>query len=561
MTAEIGELRARLQEAQETLHAIRAGEVDALVVSGPEGDNVFTLRTAEHPYRILVEAMNEGAATLSSEGIILYCNTSLAAMLEKPLEKIIGTSLSDYIVPSYLYAYDSLFKKGLNGSASGELILHNDTITWPAYVSCRSLNLEQTRALSLIITNITERKQAEEALKKAYQEMERRVEERTWELQQSKYELEKQNDELLSIQEKLRESELRCRIVADNTYDWEYWMSPNDTLNYVSPSCEQVSGRSPEAFMKNPSLFTAIVHPDDQEQFKAHLHERKIEKKRYALEYRIGHTDGTIRWIAHMCQPVFDGQGTFIGTRSSNRDITKRKETEKTLADHAARLEAINRELESFSFTASHDLRAPLRRIDGFVKLLFEDYAPVFDDQAKNYLERIRENAGNMGHLITALLSFARITRQDMRKSRVNLSAMATLAVEERKKTWPEREVTVVIPPKIMADGDPLLLQVVINNLIGNAWKFTKNRKDAIIEFGMTKNSETVYFIRDNGAGFNMEHKEKLFIPFQRFHSPTEFPGTGVGLATVQRIIHRHGGHIWAKGEENKGATFYFTLS
>lgn len=224
-------------------------------------------------------------------------------------------------------------------------------------------------------------------------------------------------------------------------------------------------------------------------------------------------------------------------------------------------LAAVNEELEAFNYSVSHDLRAPLRTIDGFSQALLEDYEDKLDDEGKDYLGRTRAASQRMGRLIDDLLNLSRVTRREMRFKEVDLSAIARQVVVELEEGESGRDVTFEITEGAVTMGDPNLLRTVLDNLIGNAWKFTGNHPTAKIEFGITEDGgRPAYFVRDDGAGFDMEYADNLFGAFQRLHGMTEFPGTGIGLATVQRIIHRHGGRVWAEGKVEQGATFYFTL-
>lgn len=250
------------------------------------------------------------------------------------------------------------------------------------------------------------------------------------------------------------------------------------------------------------------------------------------------------------------------------RDITDRKKAEEDiqqlnqdLKQRAAQLEAANKELESFSYSVSHDLRAPLRSIDGFSHILIEDYGGQLPPEGINYLERVRSAAKRMAELIDDLLNLARVTRSPLQPKLTNLSNIVENISNEMKEQSPERDVSLSITPDLMVQGDPHLLHIALENLVSNAWKFTSKKEHAIIEFGQqSKNKERTFYLRDNGTGFDMAYVNKLFGVFQRLHSISEFPGTGVGLATVHRIITIHGGRIWAEAEEGKGATFFFTL-
>jgi len=251
----------------------------------------------------------------------------------------------------------------------------------------------------------------------------------------------------------------------------------------------------------------------------------------------------------------------IIGTFGISRDITERKRTETALQKAKLELEAANKELEAFSYSVSHDLRSPLRTIDGFSQALLEDYGDQLPAEGQNHLMRVRAATQRMGQLIDDLLNLSKVTRASMKLVPVDLSQLVRGIVAELQRIQPERSVNFKITSNLKARGDPGLLQAVLENLLNNAWKFTSKREQAEIEFGSKyENDETVYFIRDNGAGFDMTYAGKLFGAFQRLHAMAEFTGTGIGLATVQRIIHRHGGRIWAEGAVDQGATFFFTL-
>ena len=272
-------------------------------------------------------------------------------------------------------------------------------------------------------------------------------------------------------------------------------------------------------------------------------------------------------WVLHR-----DEQGKPKAILEVNNDVTERKqaerevrrlneELEQRVADRTAQLQAVNKELEAFSYSVSHDLRAPLRHINGFSQALLEDYTEKIDEVGKGYLREVRSASQEMAQLIDDVLQLARVTRSEMRREVVNLSDLARAIAAELKKREPTRKVILNLTDELATRGDKRLLRIVLNNLLGNAWKFTAKRPEAQISFGREQqNGETTYFIRDNGAGFDMAYVGKLFGAFQRLHTAGEFEGTGIGLATVQRIVYRHGGRVWAEGTVNQGATFYFTL-
>jgi len=254
-------------------------------------------------------------------------------------------------------------------------------------------------------------------------------------------------------------------------------------------------------------------------------------------------------------------RGSEVAFTAIIRDISQRKQTEATLRRHTTQVEAANAELDAFAYSVSHDLRAPLRGIDGFSQALLEDYADRLDDTGKDYLARVRTASQRMAMLIDDLLNLSRVTRSAMHVGPLDLSALATGIADDLQKRDPSRRVEFAIAPGLHVQADPGLMRVVLQNLLDNAWKFTGKRTDARIEVGSVhQDGRPAYFVRDNGAGFDMTYVGKLFGAFQRLHGAQEFDGTGIGLATVQRVIHRHGGRVWAEGAVGGGAAFYFTL-
>jgi signal transduction histidine kinase len=250
-----------------------------------------------------------------------------------------------------------------------------------------------------------------------------------------------------------------------------------------------------------------------------------------------------------------------LANEQLQREINERKRAEEEIRRTNGKLLAANKELEAFSYSVSHDLRTPLRTIDGFSQALLEDYADKLDATAQEHLHRVRRAAQHMAALIDDMLNLSRVTRCELHREKLDLSAMARLIAAELQEAEPDRQVEFVIENGLAAVGDPQLLRAAMENLLRNSWKYTSGHPTARIEFGSSVGKEKHCFIvRDDGAGFDPRYADRLFGAFQRLHTEKEFPGTGVGLATVQRIIHRHGGEIWAEAAIEKGATFYFTL-
>ncbi len=267
------------------------------------------------------------------------------------------------------------------------------------------------------------------------------------------------------------------------------------------------------------------------------------------------------RWLHTKKVPILDENGTPVYLLGISRDITDRKRADTELRRAKDQAERASKELESFSYSVAHDLRAPLRGIDGFSQALIEDYADKLDAEGRRYLDRVRESAQRMALLIDDLLNLSKVTRSELNLRTVDLSALAATSVASLQRVEPIRNVTVEIEPNLSVEADPRMLAIALDNLFGNAWKFTSKTEGARIALSaVERNGHRAFAIRDNGAGFDMQYANKLFGVFQRLHSESEFPGTGIGLATVARIIHRHRGQVTAEGTPGQGATFYFTL-
>jgi PAS domain S-box-containing protein len=362
--------------------------------------------------------------------------------------------------------------------------------------------------------------------------------------------------ELFTKTQELRESEARFRALVANVHGALYRRTPGGALLYVSEAIERIAGQPPAEFIEHRRPMADILHPDDAVPLAQAMDKALRDREPYAIEYRLIHRDGSVR-------TVFDrGQAAGEHLEGVMLDITSRKQAELDLRRAKEAAEASNRELESFSYSVSHDLRAPLRAIEGFSKILMEGSDATLDDRGKHLLTRIRAGAQRMAQLIDDLLSLSRLTRSEFKSGPVDLTMLSREVAADLIRTQPNRIVEFTFAAGMTCTGDARLLRIVLQNLIGNAWKFTSRKPTAKIEVGReVRDGRTVYFVKDDGAGFDPAFMEKLFGPFQRLHTDTEFEGTGIGLATVLRIIRRHGGEVWARGEVDRGATFYFTVS
>ena len=367
-------------------------------------------------------------------------------------------------------------------------------------------------------------------------------------------------DSLLDQREhQLKEAQTFLEHLVETSPTVVFRQDPHNlSIIYVSPNVERILGYTQAEILSTPDFWTAHIHPEDLQAVidsdRAAFADRRSQLE---IEYRFQHKDGGYRWLDSFVRIDYDSRGAprdFLGHRL---DITARRQAEQSLREREAHLDAANRELEAFSYSVSHDLRAPLRSIDGFSLALMEDYSGGLDEAGRKYIQRVRAATQRMGELIDDLLNLSRVTRSPLRRTEVDLSAAAGSIAQELSQSQPAREVEFVIQPDLNDDCDANLIRVVLENLLGNAWKFTSRHPRARIEFGRDHDA---YFVRDDGAGFDPAYKTKLFGAFQRLHHSGDFSGTGIGLATVQRIVNRHGGRVWAEGEPEKGAAFHFTL-
>jgi PAS domain S-box-containing protein len=327
-----------------------------------------------------------------------------------------------------------------------------------------------------------------------------------------------------------------------------------------NPAAERMYGYAAAEIIGQP--ITVLCPPDRVAEIQEIL--RKIRNDERVLYHETvrRRKDGTVFPVSVAVSPVHDDRHGLIGASSIARDISERYRLQAELRHRTDDLEIAYRDLETFSYSVSHDLRAPLRAMGGLSRALLDDCGDSLSDAAIGYTKRIQAASERMTQLIDDLLNLARVSRAEIRPQVLDLGAEVADIAAELQRQGPDRHVHFTIQQPALATADPTLIRTVLQNLLDNAWKFTSGRDDAAIEFGMTPDepSGSRFFVRDNGAGFDTAHAGKLFKPFERLHSAAQFPGTGVGLASVRQIVERHGGRTWAEGAPGVGATFYFTL-
>ena len=494
-------------------------------------------KKADDQFRSLLETAPDAMVLAGADGRMVLVNAQTEKLFGYARAELLGNSV-DMLVPprfrekhprqrSQYFAEPKVRPMGAGLELYG---LRKDGSEFPVEISLSPIETDDGRLVSSAIRDITDRQRAEE---------------------------------------KVAELNARFRSLLETAPDAMVLAGADGRMVLVNAQTEKLFGYARAELLGNsvdmlvPPRFRE-KHPRQRSQYFA---EPKVRPMGAGLELYGLRKDGSEFPVEISLSPIETDDGRLVS--SAIRDITDRKQAEDTVRElnesqqrHAVQVEAANKELEAFSYSVSHDLRAPLRSIDGFSMALVEDYAGQLDVEGKGLLDRIRAATKRMAQLIDDLLNLARVTRTEMRYEVVDLSAMASSVLADLQSGDPARHVECVVGDHVVGHGDSRLLRVVLENLLGNAWKFTMNKPQARIELGMSRqNGAPVYFVRDDGPGFDMAYVDKLFGTFQRLHAATEFPGTGIGLASVRRIIQRHGGKTWAEGAVGKGATFSFTLA
>jgi PAS domain S-box-containing protein len=487
--------------------------------------------------QLIVNQSSEGVAIVR-EDRFLFVNEAILQMTGKTREELMAISLMEFVdprdQPALIQYYDVTVKiKGLPGILEIRIA---PTIRQGGWFSLRiaPIEWEKETALLVFVTDITAQKKMEDTL---------------------------------------RQSEERYRTIFENADLALFESTPDGKVLRVNAAYARLFGfDSPEQVLAQMKDVANSIY--------MHIEKRKIFVKKalstndtVAVENEYRRKDGSEFLGLLKLRAVRDEQENFQYLFGFVEDITDRKKVEREFREVNVRLDQkakertiqideAFKELEAFSYSISHDLRAPLRAVEGYSQALYEDYYDLLEEKGREYIERIRSANQQSLEIIDDILKLTRITRSELTLDEVDLAMVAREIVRELELSQPERKVTWVIPERLMARADLNLVRILLRNLFSNAWKFTSKHPSAHIEFGvqMTENRKE-YFVSDDGAGFDMRYADKLFIPFQRLHPESEFEGTGIGLAAAQRIVGRHGGRIWAKGDPEHGATFYFDLN
>jgi PAS domain S-box-containing protein len=495
-----------------------------------------TIRDRGARFRALLEAAPDAMVIADAEGRIDLVNAQTEALFGYPRDQLIGQPV-EILIPERFHARhighrrDYLAEPRMRSMGEG-LELHGrraDGSEFPVAISLSPVETGEGMLTITAIRDVTFAKRAEQAI---------------------------------------RDRGSRFRALLEAAPDAMVIADAEGRIDLVNAQTEALFGYPRDQLIGQPVeiLVPERFHSRHVGHRQDYLAEPRMRSMGEGLELHGRRADGSEFPVAISLSPVETDEGTLIV--SAIRDVSRTKQAEQQIKDLNDRLlrdnnelAAVNRELEAFSYSVSHDLRAPLRAIDGFSQALLEDCGEQLDAAGRGYLTRVRRAAQRMGLLIDDLIKLSRVTRADMRLQDVDLTALALQVVQDLQGRDPERPADFAIAEGLAAHGDARLLQIVLENLLGNAWKFTAGRAPTRIEFGRGESDgEEVFYLRDNGAGFDMAYVDQLFRVFQRLHDSESFPGTGIGLATVQRIIRKHGGRVWATGEAGKGAIFYFTL-
>jgi PAS domain S-box-containing protein len=496
----------------------------------------IALRESEARYRGLIEMSPDGIG-VHRDGRIVYINSAGVRLIgARSPDEVIGRDVFELIHPEdrpgVLERVQRMLTEGTPvDTVEWRLVRLDGTIRDIEAVGMPVL-FEGVGSIQLVARDITERKRATIAL---------------------------------------AESEERYRELVENAHDIVYVHDLTGRFLAINRAAERTLGYTrKQALTLN---IADVLVPEDFERAAEYMAAvARGEDPPPAFEADVLAKDGQRLTLEINAKPVSRGN-RIVGVQGVARDVTERKRAaaeiralndalEQRVRDRTAELEAANAELEAFGYSVSHDLRGPLRVIEGFSRMLIDDYGPSLDEAGRQYIDRVQASSQRMAQLIQDLLNLSRITRNAIQRRRVELADVAREVAAELRQSQPERVVEFVIPAHAPASGDPSMLRILVENLLGNAWKYTGRHLSARIELGvLEQDGETVYFVKDDGAGFDMEYVGKLFHPFQRLHLASEFDGTGIGLATVERIVRRHGGRVWADSAIERGATFFFTLA
>ena len=522
LLAEVADLKARLEEAEGTLRAIRAGEIDALVISGPQGEQIFTLRSADHPYRVLVETMNEGAATLMSDGTFLYCNSKMASILDRTPDQVVGSSILDMVQEDERSRVAALLIRGLDQPSSLEVCFASPRGTTPAHLSVSSVPIDHLRGICLIATDLTMQKRNEEIV--AAEKLTRSI------LEQAAEAIVVCDDSGKIIRSNEAARRLRNTDLLDRPFDL---------------ALPLVLSRQPGRDESELFSIRAVLAGNDF----------------HGVEACLEQDDNRDVNLFVSAGPLRNAQGDVIGAVVTLADITERKSAEAELVKRSEELARSNADLERFAFAASHDLQEPLRMVTTYTQLLSRTYRDKVGEEAEQFVTYVETGALRMRALIKDLLSYSTVIHtQEKNHRHTDMNAIMFVVLGNLHVLIKENGAVVTNDPLPAVTGDETQLVQLLQNLVSNAIKYQRPGTAARIHVS-AEMTDTMYqfAVRDNGVGIAEQYRQTVFGLFKRLHGK-EIPGSGIGLALCKRIVELHGGKIWVESVPGDGATFRFTL-
>ena len=490
------------------------------------------LAKSERSYRCLYRETPAILHSIDPEGVLLEVSNRWTELLGYTREEVVGRRSIEFLTPqSRLYALQEVlpefFRTGFCRNVPYQVVKKNGEIIDVLLSASSERDPQGNLIRSLaVMTDITEWKAAERALK---------------------------------------ESETRFRMIVETSQEAIIAADCAGRLTYINRQFAEMLGREVAEVLGHPFLEFVDEALHDETEARQKSRENGVSEHYETILVR---KDGSKVWAGVSAKPIHDAKGSFAGSFAMISDVTRRKQAAEEievlhthLSARALELEMANEELEAFNYTVSHDLRRPLTAISGYSQIILDLFGKTLDPSCREYVQEIVNGSIRMNHLIDTLLNFSRRYSVELRRETVDVSEQVREILAELRLADPQRRVACSVQSGVTIDADPQLLRVVLDNLLGNAWKYSSKNEESRIEFGITRQQgKDVFFVSDNGAGFDMARACLLFKPFQRLHDAAEFKGTGIGLASVQRIIQRHGGQIWAESEPGRGATFYFTL-
>ena len=535
---ELEELKLQLQEANETIQAIRTGQVDALVVQKEDGLQLYTLKSADHTYRIFIEKMKEGAVTLDRSGLILYSNSQFASIVNLPLTEVIGLPIVKFIPPDYRESFKKITEKGWQSDSKGEISLKNkNNELIPFLVSVTSLELDEGTALSIILTDVTRQK-----------ENERQLRQKNDQLEEARLKAHKMNEELEEIVEErtrdLSTSREYFKFLADNIPVIIWTADPEGRLDYVNRRWYEYTGFD---LAESKTKQTELVHPDDLETASASWRQALQFKRNYEQEFRFKKaSDGIYRWHFAKAIPFKDAHGNVTAWIGTNIDIDdQKKELEKK---------------DEFIGVASHELKTPLTSLKGYMQLM--ELQQNLPEEIKIYVLKATASVNKLQHLIDELLDASKIKAGKLKFNKIglNLTDLINVCVENCKYMYPSYNIKKELQENIIVNGNAERLEQVLMNLVNNAVKYSPEKKEIIVR-AEKNNASAIVSVIDYGIGMSDSDQKLIFERFYRVNG-NEFstPGLGMGLYISSDIISEHNGRLRVKSKLSEGSTFSFEL-